>query len=121
MLDLMRQLQSKNPSAVAEARAELVRRGLTNIELRLAESLFDPDHKVRIELARRLPRAGVDAVPWLLRLSRDEHPEVRLSAIAILATTGDPAVLNAIETLVQEDPDPRVRRQARRIRPERAY
>ena len=58
---------------------------------------------------------NVDAVPWLLQLTRDEDPQVRLSAIALMATTGDPAVLEAIETIAREDPDPRIRGQAERV------
>jgi HEAT repeat protein len=57
----------------------------------------------------------VDAVPWLLWLSRDADPDVRLTAITLLATTGDPAMVDQIEQAARQDRDPRIRRQAQRI------
>ena len=114
--ELMRRLLAADDRTAATARTELVRRGFRETHLALARQMFDPDPKVRIELARLLTEMPeVNAVAWLLELSRDEHPEVRLSAIALLATTGDPAVLEAIEAIAREDPDPSVRRQAERM------
>jgi len=115
-VELMRRLQAADDRTAAAARTELVRRGFSDAHLALARRMFDPDPKVRIELARLLTEMPeVNAVAWLLQLSRDEHPAVRLSAISLLATTGEPAVLEAIEAMAREDPDPSVRRQAERI------
>ncbi|HUT92333.1 MAG TPA: HEAT repeat domain-containing protein [Thermoguttaceae bacterium] len=115
-VDLMRRLQSPRDETVAEAQAELVRRGFTERHLALARRLFDPDPEVRVRLARLLmDLPDVSAAPWLLQLARDESAEVRLSAISLLATTGDPALTEAIEAIAREDPDPRVQDQAERI------
>ena len=115
-VDLMRRLQSPEAGTVARAEAELVRRGFTETHLALARQLFDPDPGVRVRLARLLPDLpNLSAAPWLLQLARDESAEVRLAAISLLATTGDPALTEAIEAIAREDPDPRVQRQAERI------
>jgi len=117
---LMQQLHSADPAAAAAARAELVRRKFSAVHLDLARRLFDPDPEVRKELARMLPGvAGVDAVPWLLWLGRDQDAEVRLVAITLVATTGDPALLAEIEKMAQEDPDPRIQQRAERISQQR--
>jgi len=119
-VDLMRRLQSPEDGRVAQARAELVRRGFTETHLALARRLFDANPEVRVRLARLLlDLPDVSAAPWLMQLARDESAEVRLSAISLSATTGDPALIEAIEAIAREDPDPRVQRQAERIARER--
>ena len=119
-VDLMRRLQSPEDGAVAQARAELVRRGFTETHLALARRLFNADPEVRVRLARLLmDLPEVNAAPWLLQLACDDSAEVRLSAISLLAMTGDPALIEAIEAIAREDPDPRVQRQAERIARER--
>jgi HEAT repeat protein len=86
----------------------------------LARKLFDPNPEVRKALARALPRLqSVDAGPWLLRLSRDEDAEVRLAAITLMATTGDPSLLGQVEAAARQDPDPRIQEQAERIAQQR--
>jgi HEAT repeat protein len=78
--------------------------------------MFHPDPKVRMALTRRLPELpGVNPVPWLLELSRDDDAEVRRSAISLMATTGDPALLKRIQTMARKDRDPWVQRQADRL------
>jgi hypothetical protein len=115
-LDLMRRLRTSGGDAMARVRAELARRGFNEVHLELARRLFDPDPEVRLELARRLPGLeSVDAAPWLLWLSEDKDPEVRLAAITLLATTDDPALLRQVRTIAARDPDPRIRRQAERL------
>jgi hypothetical protein len=118
-VELMRLLHCPNRRTVAEAEAELARRGFQELHLRLARRMFDPDSKIRLELVQSLPEASVDAAPWLLQLSRDEDAEVRLSAMALVATTGDPALADAIEAIAREDPDPHVRSQAERFASQR--
>lgn len=115
--DLMRWLHADDRPAADGARAELARRGFTPFQLDLARRLFDPNPEVRKELVRALPGApGVDAATWLLWLARDPDPEVRLAAIALVATTGDPALVERIERIARQDADPRIRRQAERLR-----
>ncbi len=116
-LALMRRLLRSGGDETARIRAELARRGFGEVHLELAKRLFDPDPEVRLALARRLPELkSVDAVPWLLWLCEDQSPEVRATAMALLATTGDPALIRRVERMAQADDDARVRRQAERIR-----
>jgi len=115
-VDLMRQLHSGNQVLAVEAETELMRRGFRPVDLELARQLFDPDPEVRKRLARMLPKLrSIDPVPWLLQLGRDRDSEVRMTAIGLMATTGDPALLEQIEQIAQRDPDPRIQRQARHI------
>jgi HEAT repeat protein len=80
--------------------------------------VLDPDPQVRRRLARLLPEVpGLDAVPWLVLLTRDEDAEVRLTALTLLATTGDPTLLDEVGELVRGDADPRVQRLAERLGP----
>jgi hypothetical protein len=116
VVTLMRRLQAANPAEATQSRDELLRRGMTEVQLDLARRLFDPDAKVRKQLARALPGLqSIDGVPWLLQLARDEEADVRLVAITLLATTGNPALLAEVEAIAQEDTDPRIQQQAERL------
>ena len=115
-VDVMQQLQAADRSAVQQAEAELVRRGFTPVHLELARRLFDPDPAVRRQLTRMLPGLqSADAAPWLLQLALDADNDVRLTAITLMVTTGDPALLDRAEAIARRDSDPRIRRQAQLI------
>ena len=115
---IIRRLQAEDRREVAEAEAELKRRGFGDRELGLARRWFDPDPQARRRLARLLPEMpGLDAVPWLLELSRDTDAEVRLTALTLLATTGDPDLVEKVQELARGDPDPRFQRLAERLAP----
>jgi len=115
-LAVVRRLQAQDPRDAAEARAELKRRGFADREVALARQLSDPDPHVRRRLVRLLPEiAGLDAVPWLVELSRDADADVRWTALTLLATTQDPALLRRVGELVRGDPDPRIQRLAERL------
>ena len=112
----MRLLGAEDPATASRARAELMRRGFQAAHLELARRLFDPEPETRIRLAHSLPGLqGVDGIRWLLWLARDADAEVRRVAITLLATTGDPKLLEQVERMAREDPDPRIRRQALRL------
>lgn len=114
--ELMQRLHAGDSHAVESARAELARRGFAEAHIELAFRLTDPDPEVRQAWARRLPgMKGVDAHGWLLWLGRDEDPDVRLTALTLLATTGDRATLEQVSRLAQQDSDPRIRLQAEQI------
>ncbi len=103
------------------ARAELQRRGFGPVELALAEKMADPDPRVRKQLARLLPQmTSIEPHRWLLWLCRDEDAEVRLTAMSLLATCGNPAVLAEAEQRAAADADPRVRRLGEQISARRA-
>ena len=115
-IDLMRWLRGGDESTAAGAEAELTRRGFRAVHLELARRLFDPDPQVRKQLVHLLPGLqSVDPAPWLLRLGRDENSAVRLAAITLMATTGDPELLEQVEQIARQDPDPRIQHQAKRI------
>jgi len=115
-MDLMRELNSTDPTVESKARTELTQRGFTDFHLKFARRLFDPDPAVRKEVAQMLPGLpGVDAAPWLLYLCRDDDPEVRLTAVSLIVTTGNPALLEKAEAIARADTDPRIQNQAAQI------
>jgi hypothetical protein len=119
-VQLIRELTSADDSSDDAAEAELIRRGFTKMQLDLARRLFDPNPEVRKRLVQELPGLqGVDAVPWLMELCRDAETEVRLAAIAFLATSSDPAVLDEVERMAGRDSDSGIRRIADRIAQQR--
>ncbi len=112
----MHALHSGDLELRARAEEELERQGFEALQLELARQLTDPDPRVRRELAESLPAMpGIDAHVWLVWLSRDEHAEVRLAAMTVMATTADPNVLRRIEQMARTDADPRVQRQGERL------
>jgi hypothetical protein len=115
-LQLIKQLQDDSEIKTADAEAELIRRGFSRAQLKLACRLFDPNPAKRKELVQQLPdMQNVNALPWLLWLCHDPDAEVRLAAITMLATSLDPTVLDQLQQIVQSDPDAAVRRLAERI------
>jgi hypothetical protein len=98
-------------------RAELRRRGLSQVEIDLAERLFDPDPAVRKRLVAELPgMAGIDASTWLIQCCKDEDAEVRLAAFSLLATSPNPLLLQKVKVLATNDSDARVQHLAEQIR-----
>ena len=109
-MELMRQLRAEDKETMSRARGELIRRGFTEVDLELARRLFDPDVEVRKRLARSLPGlTSIDAASWLLALCRDPDSDVRMTAVTLMATTGDPGLLERVEAMAREDADSRIR------------
>ncbi len=115
-LELLQRVCSPVEETAAAARTELSRRGFTEVHFDLARRMFNADPAVRKELARQLPELrSIDAAPWLIQLSRDSDPGVRLTAITLMATSGDPLLLEQVARIAGEDPDQRIRDQVTRI------
>jgi hypothetical protein len=112
----MHALNSNDLLVRARAEEELAREGFTEFHMELARQLTNPDANVRRALAESLPAIpDIDARVWLVWLSRDDNTEVRLAAMAVMATTGDPSTMRRIEQMAREDSDPRVQRQGERL------
>lgn len=104
-VEVMRRLRADSRFVAAGARAELSRRGFSEVHLELARRLFDPDPEVRKQLARVLPNVqSVDATPWLFELARDPDAEVRRTALALITTTEDPELLRRAERISRDAP-----------------
>jgi hypothetical protein len=113
---LVDQLNDDDPQRETAARRRLEALGWSAREIEVAKRLRHPDAAVRRALARSLPdMVGVDAAPWLLELSRDADPDIRLEAMTLLATTGDPALVDTVRTLAASDPDERIQKLAARL------
>jgi hypothetical protein len=83
---LMYQLRSEDRAVADAARAELIGRGFSEVQLQLARQLLDPDPDVRKRLLRTLPQLrSVDPKPWIVHLTQDASVEIRRQAHAALA------------------------------------
>jgi hypothetical protein len=119
-IEVMRLLHDAAPETVAAAEAALYDRGLTATQVRLARQLTDPDPSVRSRLIDLLPELpGCDSRPWLYWLSTDDHADVRLAALTVMATSGDPDLLRRVEAVARRDRDPRIAALAERVRESR--
>jgi hypothetical protein len=115
--EIMRRLLDEDPRAVEAAASELRQRGYTPLRIELAKQLVSPDPRVRLALVETLLRTGAfDPRLWLIWLTRDEDPAVRRAAIAVIATSNDPALRAQLEACEQEESDPEVLRFVRRVR-----
>lgn len=98
------------------AEDELKRRGFDPVRLSIARRIYHPDYHVRLQLVRALPGIpGINATDWLMAMAADEHEEVRLAAITLLATAGNPSVLSQVESIARSDTSERIRSQAERV------
>ncbi len=115
-LQVMRLLADEDPGVARDAVNELYRRGFQTPHIQIAKAMMDPDIGVRLRLVDGLPQqAGIDARPWLLWLSRDPAPAVRQAAIAVIATSREPALLDRLREMAREETDDQVLRVVRQV------
>ncbi len=113
---LVTELNEQDPQRQAAACQRLADLGWSATEIQIFKQLRHSDAAVRQALVRSLPDvAGLDAAPWLVELSRDPDPDVRLEAMTLLATTGDPALLETVRKLAAADPDERIQKLSARL------
>ncbi len=114
--ELLRLAQTGDDATSQHAWNEIRARDIPPKFLELGLHVTDPDPAVRRRWVGRLTSLpGIDARPWLLALSDDEDAEVRMTAIVLMATTGDPRLLRRIEQIARDDREPQIQDQARRI------
>jgi len=102
-------LASKQAATRDQAVEELVRRGLSNEEIRIANQLAAPQLEVRLGLLDSIVRrSDIDPRPWLLWLAEDPSREVRLRAIGALESMNDAAVTMSLRKRMAVETDPMV-------------
>ena len=102
-------LGSQQTDARDQAVDELVKRGLTNEEIRVANQLASPIVDVRLGLLESIShRSDIDPRPWLLWLAEDSNREVRMRSISLLATMNDAAVNQKLRLRLPHEHDPAV-------------
>lgn len=95
---------------------ELVRRGLNNEEIRVANQLASPVVEVRLGLLESIVnRTDIDPRPWLFWLAEDPQSEVRMRAITTLATMDDAAVKQSLRRRLPYEHDPTVIAHIKRV------
>ncbi len=112
---LIRALNSDDVQSVRIASRELRSLGFSDANIHAARGLTHRDPKVRQRLARNVPKMpGINKRHWLLWLSQDNDPNVRLTAISLLLTTGDKLLIRQLAERSTDEPDPRIRKQIER-------
>ena len=104
----------RNQRGLAEL--ELRQRGYDDAAMQLARIAGSPEPTDRIELANRLSTLShLDPRPWLRFLCRDDHREVRLAAMAVVATFDDSAATELLRNRLDRERDPVVSYKLRQI------
>ncbi len=99
-----------------QAELELLRRGLDANQIAIAKSLSLGDVQDRLATIERIVHDDtLDPRPWLMWLLDDEHRDVKLHVINILATVPDPAVRTALRDRIATENDLTVAARIRRV------
>lgn len=108
LMEIVRTLRDRQ--LATEAEAELRRRKLNAVSLRVARAAADPSAENRLKLVHMIPElVGVDSIGWLMLLAKDESPRVRFAAVQLLSTTNDPRVLQRLQELDETETDDQIR------------
>ena len=114
--ELFQQLPHAHGFEAATIRDVARMHGITEAELRLAPMLASPDVKQRLQLLDRVVQMpAASSRRWLRWLLEDPAAEVRLQALTMMATTGDPQLLDLAQKRATEDTDPQVAKLAAKI------
>lgn len=102
-------LASNQAATRDQAVEELVRRGLSNEEIRIANQLAASQVEVRLGLLDSIiRRSDLDPRPWLLWLAEDTSREVRFRAVTALQAMNDSAVTATLRKRLSVEDDPTV-------------
>lgn len=98
---------------------EARRRHYTVRQIEVARHLASPSVQERRQWIEALPGlSGIDAKPWLLKLSYDDDTLVRMTTVTLMATSSDPVMLRRVAEMARSDADDTVRDQAARTIPD---
>jgi hypothetical protein len=104
-------------AVAGEIELELISRGFRPRSRQFVEVLLHGAASERTRIVYELLRLPVrEAKAWLVLMAEDEHAEVRLGAITVMATSSDSELRNRAWNLAVHDRDPRVAAFAERIR-----
>jgi hypothetical protein len=118
--DLLRDWLAVDGDAIHAIEQELAARGFERLSQKLVEQFFAPDAEVRRDLVNIvLTDPERDARPWLMLLSEDSDPDVRLEAVTTMATSSDPTLIEKAWQVAIGDRDPRIAGLAGRLRERR--
>lgn len=102
---VMRIYATGEGEAAREAENRLLDCGFKPLHFRLAKRLFHEDPEIRRTLARALPDVpGVRAETWLLYLCHDAEPAVRETALGMVLTLENPAVIREAQRIIAGAP-----------------
>ncbi len=102
-------LASNQAATRDQAVEELVRRGLSNEEIRIANQLAASQVEVRLGLLDSIiRRSDLDPRPWLLWLAEDTNREVRIRSVTALEAMNDSAVTATLRKRLSVEDDPAV-------------
>ena len=109
-------LRDADPRRRDEARQELRGRGWTAEEIEIAGAVVSPDLATRLAMVDTIARSDrLDPRPWLLWLLEDTSRDVKLRALSVLGTLGDPEMTRRLRARLAEERDPTVAAAIRRV------
>lgn len=109
-------LRDADPRRRDEARQELRERGWTAEEIGIAGAVVSPDLATRLAMVDTIARSDrLDPRPWLLWLLEDTSRDVKLRALSVLGTLGDPEMTRRLRARLAEERDPTVAAAIRRV------
>jgi hypothetical protein len=115
-IELFKLLAQPPGPETAAVKAEVKRRKFSPREIEVGTHLCSPRAEERSRWAEALPGlSGIDAKMWLVWLSHDTSPQVRLAAVTLMATASDPEMLARVAEMARGDHDDRVQAQAARV------
>jgi hypothetical protein len=118
---LQKWLAADSGDIVALERELVKQRGFGKLSKPLVQQFLSNRSQDRLQLVDDvLTKPGVDARPWLMLLSDDADADVRLSAVTIMATSTDAALVERAWQAAIHDRDPRIAALAGRLRERRA-
>lgn len=104
--EILRHLASAQPKIAVSASNELLRRGMTRVQLEIAVALAQGDAQARSDAMDQLVRdTSFDSVPWLVWMAEQADPKVRRKAIAMLGSMSSPEAMRKLRLLKQRESD----------------
>jgi hypothetical protein len=113
---ILRHLGNPNASLAEQARAELIERGFSKVQLEFGTAIAVAEPKDRITLIDSMLQAGgLNAWPWLSMLLDDSDRHVRLHVVSILAPSKNRTVQQRLHERLKVESDLHVATKIRKV------
>jgi hypothetical protein len=119
--ELLERWRSTTGDDHREIESQLASRGLKHLSLALVEQYLSENAEDRSRVVDTvLKTQGADVRPWLFLLAEDDDADVRLTAVTVMASSTDRALIEKAWQISIRDPDPRIADLSAHLRDRRA-
>lgn len=109
-------LASVQQETAASAAMELLRRGMSETDLQLAQRMARGDTETRIECMQSIVgREGWNPIPWLTWMGEDGNREVRQHAINLLGSIASEESIRELKYLLKRERDDEIAEQIQQV------